>query len=78
MSTSSKDITFRPTLDQYVAYAEQPDVQRMFAVAAALELIKADVSTARERNTTSLERHVSNLSEYADTIQAALNVKSSS
>ncbi|MFB1069630.1 hypothetical protein ACEUKD_23160 [Vibrio diabolicus] len=78
MPTSSKDITFRPTLEQYVAYADQPEAQRMFAVAAALELIKADVSTARERNTASLQRHISNLSEYTDLIQDALNVESSS
>ncbi|MGY2254037.1 hypothetical protein [Pseudomonas reactans] len=55
------------------AQASDPKAKRAYAVSAALELIAVRVLN----NTTSgiLERELGKLSEYADTIQAALEPK---
>ncbi|MBL4307019.1 hypothetical protein [Vibrio fluvialis] len=68
----SDKATFITTLMQYDEFNDEPEIQRMMAVAAAMELIKSEVSSSRERNSSSLEHHFSKLSEYADHIQKAL------
>ncbi|QFT09719.1 hypothetical protein [Vibrio sp. THAF190c] len=73
---SNERITFKPTIEQYNAFSSEPEVQRMFAVAAALELIQADVAGTTENKTCSLlQGHMERLSSYADNIQEALKVK---
>ena len=73
MSDSNNNLTFQPTLELYLHPNASPADKRSYAVNAALELIKADLLTARERNTTTLERHLSKLDEYASTIQNAID-----
>lgn len=57
------------------AYSElRPAVQRAVAVAAALEVIAARVTTS-PTNGTYLENEMARLGTYADQIQEALKVK---
>ncbi|MFL7018820.1 hypothetical protein [Vibrio cyclitrophicus] len=73
---SNERITFKPTIEQYNAFSNEPEVQRMFAVAAALELIQADVTGSTENKTNGLlNSHMEQLSSYADHIQEALKVE---
>lgn len=51
--------------------ASTSNTSRKLVVACALDLIKQDLTTSS--NTTRLERHMENLSEYVDAIEAALN-----
>lgn len=76
MKMSNERITFKPTIEQYNAFPNEPEVQRMFAVAAALELIQADVTGSTENKTNGLlKSHMEQLSSYADHIQEALKVE---
>ncbi len=51
-----------------------PTTKRQYAVACALELIKADIGPGTSTNR--LDAHLNQLSNYADKIEAALKVKS--
>ncbi|EGR2696550.1 hypothetical protein [Vibrio parahaemolyticus] len=70
---SDKQSTFREILTSYHAYADEPEKQRLMAVQSALEIIKADVAASGERKVFNIEQNMMKLSEYADSIQAALN-----
>ncbi|ELH7950712.1 hypothetical protein Q9F39_002194 [Vibrio fluvialis] len=57
-----------------VELCKVPEPTRDHAVACALELIKADIMSSPSSET--LEKHLRNLSTYADKIEKALKVKS--
>ncbi len=72
MSDSSTTNNITSTALTYVK-ATKPETKRAIAVLAAMELIKSDVTTST--SSSRLESHISNLSEYADLIEAAFNKK---
>ncbi|NOH95151.1 hypothetical protein F0229_21870 [Vibrio sp. AIC-3] len=71
---SDEKLTFKPTLSEYHVYDDSPEVQRMLAVSAALEVIKADVSASGERKSNNIRDNMENLASYADAIQEALKL----
>ncbi|ASG09284.1 hypothetical protein [Vibrio anguillarum] len=67
----------RSTISGYVDNysGATPEIKRHLAVTTALELIKADISCSEKKGSGYLQGHLEGLSEYADVIQAALEVK---
>ncbi len=58
---------------ELIAYTQEGhSIDRNMAVAAVLELIKADLSAAPTSTKNRLEHHMNLLSEYADKIEAAV------
>lgn len=68
----SNPSVFSAILNSYHTYSDEPKVQRLFAVQAALEVIKADVGSGGEKKYPSTIDNMKNLSSYADLIQKAL------
>ncbi|APX08725.1 hypothetical protein BWP24_21370 [Vibrio campbellii] len=69
----SNQSVFSTILTSYHAYSDEPKVQRLFAVQAALEVIKADVGSGGEKKYPNTINNMDNLSKYADLIQEALD-----
>lgn len=69
----SNTSVFIQTLDSYHSYNDDPKRQRLFAVQAALEIIKADVGSGGEKKYPNTINNMDNLSKYADLIQEALD-----